>query len=104
MGKGAEVSLDRELVSRRLELEYELAQTGLKGTLIAALAVMMMVTILVVVSSYTRVTILSGAQIVSLFGILLGAVVAYGAFVYKRLVTVFGKLQAGDFARRSGDT
>ena len=98
--KETRVAEDKDLNRRRLELEYELAQTGLKGTLIGALAVILMITILAVVSALTRTTILSGTQIVSIFGVVLVVAVAYGAFVYKRLVTVFGKLSAGGFADR----
>ena len=96
MSEETEVNELKELAIRRLELEYDLAQTGLKGTLIGVLAIILMVTITVSVSSFTKVTILSGIEIVSIFGILMIAVVAYGAFVYKRLVTLFGKLHAGD--------
>lgn len=95
---------DYRIRLRRLELEYELAQTGLKGTLIGALAVMLMLTIVVIVSAFTQVTVLSGVEIVSIFGILLVAVVAYGAFVYRRLVTLFGKLEAGHTAQEREQT
>ena len=90
-----------QLKLRRLELEYELAQTGLKGTLIAVLAVILMVTVLVAVGSFTKVTVLSGLQLVSLFTILAAAALGYGAFVYKRLVKVFGKFEAGGSSDRS---
>lgn len=84
---------------RRLELEYELAQTGLKGTLIGILAVILMLTIMVTVSALTHVSILTGNDIVAIFGIMLVAVVAYGAFVYRRLVRLFDKLEAGGIVR-----
>jgi Flp pilus assembly protein TadB len=90
---------DHGLRLRRLELEYGLAQTGLKGTLIGVLAVILMLTIMVTVSALTHVSILTGTDIVAIFGILLVAVVAYGAFVYRRLVRLFDKLEAGGIAQ-----
>jgi hypothetical protein len=74
----------------------------LKGTLIGTLAVILMLTIMVTVSALTHVSILTGTDIVAIFGILLVAVVAYGAFVYRRLVKLFDKLEAGGIARDSG--
>ncbi|MGR9053663.1 MAG: hypothetical protein ACU84J_13540 [Gammaproteobacteria bacterium] len=91
---------DHDIRIRSLELEYELAKIGLRGTLIATLAIVLMVTIIITVSAVTKVNVLTGNEIVSIFAILGTTAVAYGAYVYKRVLTVGDKLRAGDFAAK----
>ena len=100
-----------EVSLKRLELEYELAQTGLKGTLIASLvalvSVMIFITVTVVVSPFTGKEILTGDQILIIVVALLAIVgicaFLYGTFVFRRLAKVNVDLNKRTVGLEAGD-
>lgn len=96
-----------EIVLKRLEYEYQVAQRGLFGLLIAVVVGLVIIGTIVILAMLlplfaTRDTIgLTGAQLVVIVIALLSTIAVtsflYGAFIYKRLA----KFEA-DLAKRRG--
>lgn len=87
-----------EILLKRLEYEYALAQTGLKGTLIASVVTLVTVIIVVTVAVVAPIVagrekeILTGDQmlyiLITLLVIVGVCVFLYGTFVFRRLAGI----------------
>ena len=90
-----------EFKLRRLEEEYSLAKTGLKGGLLSAtFAIFAVVASLVLPTA--KMQILSGNNIVAIVGIVAAAIIIYFSFVYKRIAAVKLKISKTKIALDMG--
>jgi hypothetical protein len=76
-----------------MELPIELAQLGLKGTLIGAVAGGALILALALIAAFSERAQITGTHLCIIMGLVAATVAAYGGYVFGRSLTLTGDLE-----------
>jgi hypothetical protein len=84
---GQQLGEETVLLLKKQEHDYLIARIGLQGTLWGAWGCLIVIVLIVISPAFTTRNILDGWQVVAMAGIMVGAIVFYGTFIFKRALT-----------------
>lgn len=89
---GRELSEETIIRLKKQEHDYLIARIGLQGTLWGAWACLVVIVLIVVSPAFTSGSVIEGWQIVTIVVAMVGAIVFYGTFIFKRALTATGTI------------
>jgi hypothetical protein len=89
---GRELSEETILLLKKQEHDYLIARIGLQGTLWGAWACLVVIVLVVASPAFTTRNVVEGWQIVTIVVAMVGAIVFYGTFIFKRALTATGTI------------
>jgi hypothetical protein len=95
---GRELSEETILLLKKQEHDYLIARIGLQGTLWGAWACLIVIVLLVVWPAFAPRNVVEGWEIVTIVIAMVGAIVFYGTFIFKRALTATAKMGEMDFS------
>src|SRR3954453_17607471 len=87
---GSQLSEDAIFALKKQEHDYLIARVGLQGTLWGAWACLIVIGLIILSPWLINKTVVDGWQVVAIVAIMMGAVVFYGTFIFKRALTASG--------------
>ena len=95
ISNGPNLSCEKQMLSeqaqiafKKLEYDHLIGRLALRGTLWGAWAALFTIVLIVFAPIVTKKDIVDGWQLVSIVGLVVVAVVAYGAYVFNRALNV----------------
>src|SRR3954453_7052377 len=85
---GRELSEEAIISLKKLEYDYLIARVGLQGTLWGTWAALAALVIIVLSPMFTTRNVVSGSGLVVIVVVMVVAIVAYGAFIFDRALSV----------------
>jgi hypothetical protein len=95
---GRELSEETVLLLKAQEHDYLIARIGLQGTLWGAWACLVVIGLIVISPAFMVHPVIEGWQIVTIVLAMVGAIVFYGTFIFKRALTAKGEFGKTTFS------
>jgi hypothetical protein len=95
---GRELSEETILLLKKQEYDYLIARVGLQGTLWGAWACLAVIGLIIVSPIFATRNIVEGWQIVTIVVTMVGAIVFYGTFIFKRALNATGAIGTTRFS------
>ena len=96
---------DRDIILAKLQLDHQLAQLGLSGTLKGAVAALVAIVAIAVVQIWLDRYVVQGWSFAAMVAAIVVPVTFYGAFIFNRALTVSGSFggTGGSFSASSSE-